>query len=99
MGLTGDYMTAPRYSAGNVDDAGVFLHHSVYCADLVSFLVSAVRTWRRPAAGTCVSPGPANYDEHDVIATAIVPGGQPSRLFDVAIVNDASIVYRSDKAV
>lgn len=72
---------------------------AVHCADLVSFLMSAVRTWRRSAAGTCVSPGPANYDEHDVIATAIVPCGQPSRLFDVAIVNDAGIVYRSDKAV
>lgn len=44
MGLTGYYMTAPGYFAGNVDYTGFFLHHCVHYMDLVSFLVSPVRT-------------------------------------------------------
>ncbi|WP_283193715.1 Gfo/Idh/MocA family oxidoreductase [Rhizobium sp. AN80A] len=43
MGLTGYYMTAPGYFAGNVDYTGFFLHHCVHYMDLVSFLVSPVR--------------------------------------------------------
>lgn len=41
-GLTGYYMTAPGYFAGNVDYSGFFLHHCVHHMDLVSFLVSPV---------------------------------------------------------
>ncbi|YCI04834.1 Gfo/Idh/MocA family oxidoreductase [Ensifer sp. D2-11] len=41
-GLTGYYMTAPGYFAGNVDYTGFFLHHCVHYMDLVSFLVSPV---------------------------------------------------------
>lgn len=43
LGLTGYYMTAPTYFAGNVDYSGFFLHHCVHHMDLVSFLVSPVR--------------------------------------------------------
>jgi myo-inositol 2-dehydrogenase / D-chiro-inositol 1-dehydrogenase len=43
LGLTGYYMTAPTYFAGNVDYSGFFLHHCVHYMDLVSFLVSPVR--------------------------------------------------------
>lgn len=42
LGLTGYYMTAPGYFAGNVDYTGFFLHHCVHYMDLVSFLVSPV---------------------------------------------------------
>ncbi|MDK1374108.1 MULTISPECIES: Gfo/Idh/MocA family oxidoreductase [unclassified Sinorhizobium] len=41
-GLTGYYMTAPGYFAGDVDYTGFFLHHCVHYMDLVSFLVSPV---------------------------------------------------------
>jgi myo-inositol 2-dehydrogenase / D-chiro-inositol 1-dehydrogenase len=41
-GLTGYYMTAPGYFAGEVDYTGFFLHHCVHYMDLVSFLVSPV---------------------------------------------------------
>ncbi|MBF9234580.1 Gfo/Idh/MocA family protein [Microvirga alba] len=44
LGLTGYYMTAPTYFAGNVDYTGFFLHHCVHYMDLVSFLVSPVRS-------------------------------------------------------
>jgi myo-inositol 2-dehydrogenase / D-chiro-inositol 1-dehydrogenase len=44
MGLTGYYMAAPGYFAGNVDYTGFFLHHCVHYMDLVSFLVPPVRT-------------------------------------------------------
>ncbi|MFD1198561.1 Gfo/Idh/MocA family protein [Brucella gallinifaecis] len=44
LGLTGYYMTAPGYFAGNVDYTGFFLHHCVHYMDLVSFLVSPVRS-------------------------------------------------------
>ncbi len=44
LGLTGYYMTAPGYFAGNVDYTGFFLHHCVHYMDLVSFLVSPVKT-------------------------------------------------------
>lgn len=44
LGLTGYYMTAPGYFVGNVDYTGFFLHHCVHYMDLVSFLVSPVRT-------------------------------------------------------
>ncbi len=44
LGLTGYYMTAPTYFTGNVDYTGFFLHHCVHYMDLVSFLVSPVRT-------------------------------------------------------
>ena len=44
LGLTGYYMTAPGYFAGNVDYSGFFLHHCVHYMDLVSFFVSPVRT-------------------------------------------------------
>lgn len=43
LGLTGYYMTAPTYFAGNVDYSGFFLHHCVHYMDLVSFFVSPVR--------------------------------------------------------
>ncbi|WP_336742491.1 Gfo/Idh/MocA family oxidoreductase [Aureimonas altamirensis] len=43
LGLTGYYMTAPGYFAGNVDYTGFLLHHCVHYMDLVSFLVSPVR--------------------------------------------------------
>jgi myo-inositol 2-dehydrogenase/D-chiro-inositol 1-dehydrogenase len=43
LGLTGYYMTAPTYFAGNVDYSGFFLHHCVHYMDLVSFLVSPLR--------------------------------------------------------
>ncbi|WP_210485418.1 Gfo/Idh/MocA family protein [Microvirga antarctica] len=42
-GLTGYYMTAPGYFAGNVDYTGFFLHHCVHYMDLPSFLVSPIR--------------------------------------------------------
>lgn len=42
LGLTGYYMTAPGYFAGNVDYTGFFLHHCVHYMDLVSFFVSPV---------------------------------------------------------
>ena len=42
LGLTGYYMTAPGYFAGNVDYTGFFLHHCVHYMDLVSFLVSPI---------------------------------------------------------
>jgi myo-inositol 2-dehydrogenase / D-chiro-inositol 1-dehydrogenase len=42
LGLTGYYMTAPGYFAGNVDYTGFFLHHCVHYMDLVSHLVSPV---------------------------------------------------------
>lgn len=41
-GLTGYYMTAPGYFAGDVDYTGFFLHHCVHYMDLVSFLISPV---------------------------------------------------------
>ncbi|MDI6024800.1 Gfo/Idh/MocA family oxidoreductase [Corticibacterium sp. UT-5YL-CI-8] len=44
LGLTGYYMTAPGYFTGNVDYTGFFLHHCVHYMDLVSFLVSPVRS-------------------------------------------------------
>ncbi|ULJ75984.1 Gfo/Idh/MocA family protein [Rhizobium gallicum] len=44
LGLTGYYMTAPGYFVGNVDYTGFFLHHCVHYMDLVSFLVSPVRS-------------------------------------------------------
>ncbi|MCB8822219.1 Gfo/Idh/MocA family protein [Microvirga rosea] len=44
LGLTGYYMTAPTYFAGNVDYTGFFLHHCVHYMDLVSYLVSPVRS-------------------------------------------------------
>lgn len=44
LGLTGYYMTAPGYFAGNVDYTGFFLHHCIHYMDLVSFLVSPVRS-------------------------------------------------------
>lgn len=44
LGLTGYYMTAPGYFAGNVDYTGFFLHHCVHYLDLVSFLVSPLRS-------------------------------------------------------
>lgn len=44
LGLTGYYMTAPGYFVGNVDYTGFFLHHCVHYMDLVSFLVSPVKT-------------------------------------------------------
>lgn len=43
LGLTGYYMTAPTYFAGNVDYGGFFLHHCVHYMDLPSFLVSPIR--------------------------------------------------------
>ncbi len=43
LGLTGYYMTAPGYFAGNVDYTGFFLHHCVHYMDLVSHLVSPVK--------------------------------------------------------
>jgi myo-inositol 2-dehydrogenase/D-chiro-inositol 1-dehydrogenase len=43
LGLTGYYMTAPTYFAGNVDYTGFFLHHCVHYMDLVSYFVSPVR--------------------------------------------------------
>ena len=43
LGLTGYYMTAPGYFAGNVDYTGFLLHHCVHYMDLVSHLVSPVR--------------------------------------------------------
>ncbi len=43
LGLTGYYMTAPGYFAGNVDYTGFFLHHCVHYMDLPSFLVSPIR--------------------------------------------------------
>ena len=42
LGLSGHYMTAPGYFAGNVDYSGFFLHHCVHYMDLVSHLVSPV---------------------------------------------------------
>lgn len=42
LGLTGYYMTAPGYFAGNVDYTGFLLHHCVHYMDLVSFFVSPV---------------------------------------------------------
>ncbi|WP_062119396.1 Gfo/Idh/MocA family protein [Aureimonas sp. AU40] len=42
LGLTGYYMTAPGYFAGNVDYTGFLLHHCVHYMDLVSHLVSPV---------------------------------------------------------
>ncbi|KAB0265739.1 Gfo/Idh/MocA family protein [Microvirga brassicacearum] len=42
-GLTGYYMTAPGYFAGNVDYTGFLLHHCVHYMDLTSFLVSPIR--------------------------------------------------------
>ena len=42
LGLTGYYMTAPGYFAGDVDYTGFFLHHCVHYMDLVSHLVSPV---------------------------------------------------------
>jgi myo-inositol 2-dehydrogenase/D-chiro-inositol 1-dehydrogenase len=42
LGLTGYYMTAPGYFAGNVNYTGFFLHHCIHYMDLVSFLVSPV---------------------------------------------------------
>jgi myo-inositol 2-dehydrogenase/D-chiro-inositol 1-dehydrogenase len=42
LGLTGYYITAPGYFAGNVNYAGFFLHHCIHYMDLVSFLVSPV---------------------------------------------------------
>lgn len=42
LGLSGYYMTAPGYFAGNVDYSGFFLHHCVHYMDLVSHLVSPV---------------------------------------------------------
>ncbi|MBD0415283.1 Gfo/Idh/MocA family protein [Oryzicola mucosus] len=44
LGLTGYYMTAPGYFTGNVDYTGFFLHHCVHYMDLVSFMVSPVRS-------------------------------------------------------
>ncbi|MGV8938503.1 MAG: Gfo/Idh/MocA family protein [Allorhizobium sp.] len=44
LGLTGYYMTAPGYFVGNVDYTGFFLHHCVHYMDLVSHLVSPVRS-------------------------------------------------------
>lgn len=44
LGLTGYYMTAPGYFAGNVDYLGFLLHHCVHYMDLASFLVSPVRS-------------------------------------------------------
>jgi myo-inositol 2-dehydrogenase/D-chiro-inositol 1-dehydrogenase len=44
LGITGYYMTAPGYFAGNVDYTGFFLHHCVHYMDLVSFLVSPVKS-------------------------------------------------------
>jgi myo-inositol 2-dehydrogenase/D-chiro-inositol 1-dehydrogenase len=44
LGLTGYYMTAPGYFAGDVDYTGFFLHHCVHYMDLVSFFVSPVST-------------------------------------------------------
>lgn len=43
LGLTGYYMTAPTYFAGNADYSGFFLHHCVHYMDLASFLVSPIR--------------------------------------------------------
>ena len=43
LGLTGYYMTAPTYFAGNADYGGFFLHHCVHYMDLSSFLVSPIR--------------------------------------------------------
>lgn len=42
LGLTGYYMTAPGYFAGQVDYTGFLLHHCVHYMDLVSHLVSPV---------------------------------------------------------
>ena len=42
-GLTGYYMTAPGYFAGNVDYTGFLLHHCVHYMDLPSFLISPIR--------------------------------------------------------
>lgn len=42
LGLTGYYMTAPTYFAGNVDYSGFFLHHCVHWMDLVAHFVSPI---------------------------------------------------------
>lgn len=42
LGLTGYYMTAPGYFAGNVDYTGFLLHHCIHYMDLASYLVSPV---------------------------------------------------------
>jgi myo-inositol 2-dehydrogenase/D-chiro-inositol 1-dehydrogenase len=44
LGLTGTYMTAPGYFAGNVDYSGFFLHHCVHYMDLAAHLVSPIKT-------------------------------------------------------
>ncbi|WP_142850225.1 Gfo/Idh/MocA family protein [Telmatospirillum sp. J64-1] len=46
LGLTGYYMTAPTYFAGNVDYTGFFLHHCVHYMDLAPFFVSPIREIR-----------------------------------------------------
>lgn len=42
LGLTGYYMTAPGYFAGNVDYTGFFLHHCVHWMDLAAHFVSPI---------------------------------------------------------
>jgi len=56
LGLTGSYMTAPTYFAGEVDYSGFYLHHCVHYMDLMPWLAGspiAEMTVRRnvPAAG------------------------------------------------
>ncbi len=41
LGLTGIYMTAPTYFAGEADYSGFFLHHCVHYMDLVPWLMGA----------------------------------------------------------
>ncbi|WP_146588574.1 Gfo/Idh/MocA family protein [Puniceibacterium confluentis] len=56
LGLTGSYMTAPTYFAGEVDYSGFYLHHCVHYMDLMPWLAGspiAEMTVRRntPAPG------------------------------------------------
>lgn len=41
LGLTGTYMTAPTYFAGEVDYSGFFLHHCVHYMDLIPWFAGA----------------------------------------------------------
>lgn len=41
LGITGTYMTAPTYFAGEVDYTGFFLHHCVHYMDLIPWLAGA----------------------------------------------------------
>ncbi|MCB2053877.1 MAG: Gfo/Idh/MocA family oxidoreductase [Geminicoccaceae bacterium] len=43
LAITGRYMTAPGYFAGDVDHTGFFLHHCVHYLDLPAFFASPIR--------------------------------------------------------